>query len=41
VPITPKVARDLCIAVKPDRVLTLPEKKLIQITKDYSKRYTQ
>lgn len=38
VPITPTVARDLSVAVKPDKVLTLPEKKLIAITKDYVKR---
>jgi DNA-binding transcriptional LysR family regulator len=37
VPITPTVARDLSIAVNPDRALTLPIKKLISLAKDYVK----
>lgn len=37
IPITPMVARDLSIATKPDKVLTLPMKKLVQITKECAK----
>ena len=39
VPITPTVARDLSLAVKHDKVLTLPEKKLISITKELAKKF--
>ena len=37
VPIVPTVARNMSIAVKPDKILSLPMKRLIAITKDYVK----
>lgn len=37
VPIVPEVARHMSIAVKPDKILSLPMKRLIAITKDYVK----
>ena len=37
VPITPEVARYMAISVKHDKVLTLPMKRLIAITKEYVK----
>ena len=39
VPISPRVARHLSVAVKPDKVLTLPMKRIIAITKEVVKRY--
>ena len=38
VPITPTVARELSIAINPNRPQTLPIKKLISLSKDYVKR---
>ena len=37
VPIVPEVSRMLSVSVKPDKVLTLPQKRLISITKEYAK----
>ena len=37
VPIVPAIARDLCVAYKQDKVLTLPMKRLIAITKDIAR----
>lgn len=37
VPIVPEVARHMSVAVKPDKILSLPMKRLIAITKDYVK----
>ena len=37
VPIVPEVSRTLAIAVKADKVFTLPQKRLIAITKEYAK----
>ncbi len=37
VPIVPEVSRTLAVSVKPDKVLTLPLKRLIAITKEYVK----
>ncbi len=36
-PIVPEVARSLAIATKPDKVMTLPTKRLIALTKDFVK----
>lgn len=40
VPIEPVVARELSLAVKPDKVLTMPMKRFIQITKEVAKNIT-
>ena len=37
VPITPEVSRDLSVAVKQDKILTIPMKRLIAIAKDFAK----
>ena len=37
VPITPEVSRDLSVAVKRDKVLTIPMKRLIAISKEFAK----
>lgn len=37
-PIVPAVSRSLAVAVKPDKVLTLPEKRLIALAKEYAKQ---
>ena len=37
VPIVPEVARHMSVAVKPDKIISLPMKRLIAITKDYVK----
>lgn len=37
VPIVPEVNRILTVSVKPDKVLTLPEKRLIALAKEYAK----
>ena len=37
VPIVPEVSRTLALAVRPDKVLSLPMKRLIAITKDFVK----
>ena len=39
VPISPTVGRELCIATKADKVMTLPLKRLIAITRDFIKDY--
>ncbi len=39
VPISPTVARNICVSVTPDKVLTLPMKRLISIAKDFTKVY--
>ena len=39
VPISPFVSRNICVAVKPDRVLTQPMKRLISITKELTRTY--
>jgi DNA-binding transcriptional LysR family regulator len=39
--ITPKASRSLAAAVKPDKVLNIPLKRLIAITKDFVKEYTE
>ena len=36
-PIVPEVSRTLALSVKPDKVLTLPLKRLVAITKDFAK----
>ena len=36
-PIVPEVSRTLAIAVSPDKVLTLPQKRLIALTKEFAK----
>ena len=41
VPITPEVSRSMSIAVKHDKILTLPMKRLIAITKEYVKEQYQ
>ena len=38
VPIVPEVSRSMAIAVAPDKVMTLPMKRLISITKEYIKQ---
>lgn len=37
VPIVPEVVRNMAIATKPDKIMTLPMKRLIAITKDFVK----
>lgn len=37
IPIVPEVARALCLALKPDKILTIPMKRFIAITKEYVK----
>ena len=37
IPIVPEVARALCLALKPDKILTIPMKRFIVITKEYVK----
>lgn len=39
VPIMPEVARDLSIAVKQDKILTVPMKRLVAITKEFVKKH--
>ena len=39
VPIVPEVNRVLAVSVKPDKVLTLPEKRLIALAKEYAKEH--
>lgn len=39
VPISPFISRNICVAVKPDKVLTLPMKRLITITKETARTY--
>jgi hypothetical protein len=39
--ITPEASRSLAAAVKPDKVLNIPLKRLIAITKDFVKEYTE
>jgi DNA-binding transcriptional LysR family regulator len=39
VPISPFISRNICVAVKPDKVLTLPMKRLIAITKETARTY--
>ena len=39
VPIVPTVARALSVAVKQDKILTMPMKRLIAITKEFVKKY--
>lgn len=39
VPIVPEVARSMAIAVKPDKVTTLPMKRLIALTKEFVKNH--
>lgn len=39
VPIVPEVARSLAVAVKPDKILTLPEKRLIALAKEYAREH--
>lgn len=39
VPIVPECARQLAISVKPDKILTIPMKRLIAITKDVAAKY--
>jgi DNA-binding transcriptional LysR family regulator len=36
-PIVPEVSRTLAVAVKQDKVLTLPLKRLVSITKEFAK----
>ena len=36
-PIVPEVSRTLALAMKPDKVLTLPLKRLVAITKEFAK----
>ena len=38
IPIEPEVSRDMSIAVKQDKVLTIPMKRLVAITKDFVKK---
>jgi len=40
-PIVPEAARNLAISVKPDKILSLPLKRLIAITKDFVKEYVE
>ena len=37
IPVVPEIARELCAAYKRDKVLTLPMRRLIAITKEFSK----
>ena len=37
VPVTPEIFRELCVAYRWDKVLTLPMKRLIAITKEFSR----
>ena len=39
VPIVPECARQLAVSVKADKILTIPMKRLISITKDVASRY--
>ena len=39
VPIVPECARQLAISVKPDKILTIPMKRLVAITKDVAAKY--
>lgn len=39
VPISPTVSRNICIATTPEKVLTLPMKRLIALAKELSKTY--
>jgi len=39
VPIVPECSRQLAISVKPDKILTIPMKRLIAITKDIAAKY--
>ena len=39
VPISPFISRNICISVKPDKVLSLPLKRLISITKEAARTY--
>jgi DNA-binding transcriptional LysR family regulator len=39
IPIMPEVARDLSIAVKQDKILTVPMKRLVAITKEFVKKH--
>ena len=39
VPISPFISRNICVSVKPDKVLTLPMKRLIAITKEAARTY--
>lgn len=39
VPISPECSRQLAVSVKPDKILTIPMKRLIAITKDVSTKY--
>jgi DNA-binding transcriptional LysR family regulator len=40
-PIVPESVRNLAVSVKPDKVLSIPLKRLIAITKDFAKEYTE
>ena len=39
VPILPEVSRDLSIAVKLDKVLTIPMKRLVAISKEFARKH--
>lgn len=39
VPISPFISRDICVSVKADKVLTLPMKRLVSITKEVARTY--
>ena len=39
VPITPAVSRTMAIAMKPDQVPSVPQKRLITLTKEFVKEY--
>lgn len=39
VPISPFISRDICVSVKGDKVLTLPMKRLVAITKEVARTY--
>ncbi|MBR5449632.1 MAG: hypothetical protein IKV43_06545, partial [Clostridia bacterium] len=40
-PIVPRVSRMLCLAVTDDKVMTLPLKRLIAISKDFAKELAE
>ena len=39
VPISPTVSRNICLSTTPDKVLTLPMKRLVSIAKEFAKTY--
>ena len=39
-PIVPEVSRTLALAMKPDKVMSMPLKRLVAITKEFAKNKT-